>query len=315
MPLLIGLDEAGYGPNLGPLVIAATVWDVTGDPRRRDGWSEFSTVVSQEPDPDGRFVHVADSKVVHSSAAGIAAIERSATSILRLAREHTDTLFALWDRLTGSRLRAECGEPWFCGDDVPLPVATHPDGAFDIVERWSECCQATGFKLVGVACEIVPAAQFNKAVKACGSKGSVLSEATLRLVRRVWHPTDDGPALILCDKHGGRDRYAELLTEVMPEAMPLSLEESRSISRYRVGAGEVRFQVRSEEHLPVAAASLVAKYIREACMEAFNRFWLARRPDLRPTRGYPGDARRFLKEIRRDAAELGLKRGTYWRSR
>src|SRR5688500_18766607 len=116
MPLLIGLDEAGYGPNLGPLVIAATVWDVTGDPRRRDGWSEFSTVVSQEPDPDVRLVHVADSKVVHSSAAGIAAIERSATSILRLARERADSLFALWDRLTGSDLRTKCGEPWFCGD-------------------------------------------------------------------------------------------------------------------------------------------------------------------------------------------------------
>ena len=27
---LIGTDEAGYGPNLGPLVISATVWQVSG---------------------------------------------------------------------------------------------------------------------------------------------------------------------------------------------------------------------------------------------------------------------------------------------
>ena len=26
MTLLIGTDEAGYGPNLGPLVVAATAW-------------------------------------------------------------------------------------------------------------------------------------------------------------------------------------------------------------------------------------------------------------------------------------------------
>ena len=26
MGLLIGTDEAGYGPNLGPLVVAATIW-------------------------------------------------------------------------------------------------------------------------------------------------------------------------------------------------------------------------------------------------------------------------------------------------
>ncbi len=28
MGYLIGTDEAGYGPNLGPLVISATVWEV-----------------------------------------------------------------------------------------------------------------------------------------------------------------------------------------------------------------------------------------------------------------------------------------------
>ena len=31
MAYLIGTDEAGYGPNLGPLVISATVWEVPDD--------------------------------------------------------------------------------------------------------------------------------------------------------------------------------------------------------------------------------------------------------------------------------------------
>ena len=26
--LLVGIDEAGYGPNIGPLVIGASVWDL-----------------------------------------------------------------------------------------------------------------------------------------------------------------------------------------------------------------------------------------------------------------------------------------------
>ena len=31
MGILIGMDEAGYGPNLGPLVVAATAWGVVED--------------------------------------------------------------------------------------------------------------------------------------------------------------------------------------------------------------------------------------------------------------------------------------------
>ena len=35
MAFLIGTDEAGYGPNLGPLVISATVWEVPDGARQR----------------------------------------------------------------------------------------------------------------------------------------------------------------------------------------------------------------------------------------------------------------------------------------
>ena len=41
MGLLIGMDEAGYGPNLGPLVVTVTVWEVPGSPRdSRPAWAQ-----------------------------------------------------------------------------------------------------------------------------------------------------------------------------------------------------------------------------------------------------------------------------------
>ncbi len=51
-------------------------------------------------------------------------------------------------------------------------------------------------------------------------------------------------------------------------------------------------------HLPVALASMLAKYVRELCMGQFNRYWGHLVPGLQPTAGYYVDAQRFLGEIR-----------------
>ena len=35
--LLLGTDEAGYGPNLGPLVVAGTAWRIDAPPDEAEG--------------------------------------------------------------------------------------------------------------------------------------------------------------------------------------------------------------------------------------------------------------------------------------
>ena len=51
------------------------------------------------------------------------------------------------------------------------------------------------------------------------------------------------------------------------------------------------------QHLPVALASMTAKYVRELFMLRFNRFFSRAVPELRPTAGYVTDARRFLSDV------------------
>ena len=85
MGLIIGMDEAGYGPNLGPLVITASLWKVPDDPRQFDFWSALESVVSQKkPRKNSRHLHVADSKQVHSATAGLGPLERSTLPFLQL---------------------------------------------------------------------------------------------------------------------------------------------------------------------------------------------------------------------------------------
>jgi hypothetical protein len=127
------------------------------------------------------------------------------------------------------------------------------------------------------------------------------------------------PAVVFCDKHGGRNRYAALLQEVFPEQLVLVRQEGAELSKYRVQVAdrqvEFRFQPKGEQHLPTALASMTAKYLRELAMRPFNTFWQRHVPGLKATAGYPGDARRFFAEIRAAKERLGISDQVLWRER
>ena len=67
--------------------------------------------------------------------------------------------------------------------------------------------------------------------------------------------------------------------------------------------------------MPAALASMASKYLRELAMRAVNHFWCGRLVGLRPTAGYPEDARRFKSEIAAIQAELGIDDRILWRAK
>ena len=147
------------------------------------------------------------------------------------------------------------------------------------------------------------------------SKGKVLSEATLGLVRQAFNAADCPDGWVFCDKHGGRNRYDDIISDAFDDEFVFRLEESRAQSRYRVGQLEFCFRTKAEELLPVALASMVAKYVRELVMMQFNAFWQHHVPDLKPTKGYPVDAKRFWDDIEDAVVELKIPRDQIWRCR
>lgn len=125
----------------------------------------------------------------------------------------------------------------------------------------------------------------------------------------------DEPALIVADKHGGRNRYHEFLPLAFGDRFIRCREERMERSRYQVGAAEIRFETKAERHLPVALASMISKYARELSMVLFNRYWMAKLPRLKPTAGYPNDAVRFRAEIAAMQRDLGIADDILWRER
>jgi hypothetical protein len=321
MAYLIGTDEAGYGPNLGPLVISATVWRVPDSMLRRDLYDVLGDCVcsgdSREED-DPRLA-IADSKQLYQPGAGLAGLECGVLASLRVTGCAASTWREVWTRLDPG-----CGEfvaavPWHADYDADLPCAVdrlHLDAAAD---RFAAGLDRARVELLAIRSAAIFPLQWNQLLDEHDNKATALSYSTLALVRDLIATLDDAPILVVCDKHGGRNRYAGLLQHFFPDDFIESRGEGRAVSIYQWGRPprrvEARFMAQGESFLPSALASMTSKYLRELAMAAFNAFWLRRRPSLRPTAGYPGDARRFKDEIAALQTALGITDRQLWRNR
>ena len=313
MPLVIGTDEAGYAPNLGPLVVAATAWQV---PRHDfDFYPELvSGVHSEIVDGDARLV-IADSKTVYHSGGSIARLESAVLALLATYTAVPRRIADLLQQVCGTAIAIPT---WYEWSDDRLPWAAPLDG----IDRYREML-ASGFvdkslKLQRIAARLVFPDEFNELVEMHGNKAAVLSAITLQLIGELLE-TSNEDCFIVCDRHGGRARYAPLVQQFLTNHWLQVQEETPACSRYSWSASgrnfEIQFQVHGESFLPTAAASMTAKYLREIMMRGWNGFWLRHDADLRPTAGYPGDAKRFLRDVGPILQRLGVGNQSIWRCR
>jgi hypothetical protein len=319
MPWLVGIDEAGYGPNLGPLVMSAVACRLPASLARTDLWLILADAVRRQGEPaDGRPL-VADSKVVHAGPHGLRDLE---LGVLAAVWPEIDGDLDLgrylgWLAPDGWAELAE--EVWYTGQTtLPTPELAEPCASGR--DRFLSACRGSRVEWGAARCVVVCPARFNRIVAEWDSKGAVLGAGLTELVRWAWDLDGDEPILVTVDKHGGRNTYAAMLQDAVPAGMVVVEREGMQRSVYRLLGGPrpmgFTFQPRADaEHFLVALASMLSKYLRERLMGEFNVFWQRHVPDLKPTAGYPGDAARFFDAIRPRAAELGLAESCLWRSR
>ena len=76
MATYVGMDEAGYGPTLGPLVLGTTVWHVPGK-ERINLYRHLRAGIRRVHEATPRHLIIDDSKKVYAGKDPLAALERS----------------------------------------------------------------------------------------------------------------------------------------------------------------------------------------------------------------------------------------------
>lgn len=332
--ILAGIDEAGYGPLLGPLVVSASAFALPGEMGDQDFsaaeslWPQLErAIVRKGPLRSGRLI-VADSKLVHAMAGGLGLLERTVLAMRRqlpVAPLPENSPLTLWTFLealklprnpsrANSRQQPLLPQPWYrqgAQNGGQLPVFTQADSLGIATSMLAGTMGTAGVTLAGLWSYVLDEDMFNTQVRATGNKATVLTSATFTHIAHLAECFAGIGLLLVVDKQGGRAHYVPLLLRTFPDWQIKILAETPEESSYYLHHESQRilltFREKSElTSFPTALASMTSKYIRELLMEAFNQWWCQRVPGLKPTAGYYQDGRRWLKDVQPHLANLGI---------
>ncbi len=323
-----GIDEAGYGPLLGPLCVAVAVVAIDDlDGLALDGvkapdlWQRLRHAVSASPSERTK-IAIADSKKLkgskESKAHPLRHLERGVLAAsVAAGRALPATDDELFTQL-GIAVAGRDESPWYA-EPTALPLAHDRDHLAIAANRLALAGREASVRFAHLACTALDGLGFNR-LAASSQKSDMNLALALRHADQVWRAFDGTHPRIVIDRQGGRAYYREVLQTSFPEATIQILGETESTSRYRLedrrGPITLSFEAESEtKHLPTALASMAAKYARELHMLRMNRFFTGLLPELKPTAGYVEDGRRYLRDIRPALRQLGVREEQLVRSR
>lgn len=295
---VVGIDENGLGPLLGPLVATAVAIEVEAyDARALARRGARAGIGDSKATAGFGKMQMAESVSLALAALELGHAPRTIDELLEVVA--VDGALALRTRCPSSTA-AQC---W--SEPMALPIF---GGDVDEGRRALAKLARAGVHVRRARSAVACARAYNEGVERWGSKLRVdlaLFEQLMGDARGALQSELE----VICGMVGGVRRYAEHFTAITPERLS-GVEESRQRCSYRVdGIGSVRFEVDSDaSHLPVALASMLGKYVRELGMHRQNAFYRRHDPELAPVSGYHDPVTRgFVDATRLLRGRLGIE--------
>jgi len=302
MAVLVGIDEAGFGPILGPLVVSSSTFSLPHSLLSADLWQILKKSVADKRKRLAGRLLIADSKKAHSKSLGIKHLQRTVLAAFRCLGKEPATLTELIEILCPDCLERLCDYPWYRDADTHRILVDDADKAIASAVLADDMA-SNGIKLLELKSCCLDVAYYNKMMSSVKNKASVLFTATSRLIKNAFDNFAGDDLQIMIDRQGGRVHYRKNLQRMFPEMELKILRESPQISSYELQTNDksmrLHFVVDADERfLPVSLASMVSKYLRELLVYNINRYFVGHCADLKPTAGYWKDGLRFIEELK-----------------
>ncbi len=302
MVVLVGIDEAGFGPILGPLVVSSSTFALPHHLLVSDLWQVLRKSLSDKRKRLGGRLLVTDSKKAYSRALGIGHLERTVLTVLKCLGKEPATLGELLELLAPRFLEQLADYPWYEGAGTGALSADLADREIASAALTRDLA-ANGIELLGLRSYPLEVAHYNRMVAAVKNKADVLFTATSSLIKHAFDNSPSDELQVIVDRQGGRLRYRNNLQRMFEDTELTILCETPTTSSYELkGRGKrmrVHFVVGADARfLPVSLASMVSKYLRELLMGNINRYFAGFDAGLKPTAGYWQDGLRFIQDIK-----------------
>jgi ribonuclease HII len=275
VPLIYcGIDEAGYGPTLGPLCVGCATFRVDGwsegDPAP-DLWQLLARAVCRQAGDKRHRIAVDDSKKLKLANSSVRHhplhhLERGVLSFLACAEGSpcggsgeggagggvgvpADDLAFL--AAAGVSSAAEC---WYAGEGSAFPCGQTAGEIAIAANTLRLALSGAGISLMSLRAEAVSESVFNELVDAAGTKAAVTESVLVRYLADVWdkHAAADaegagdgggGGVRVVCDRQGGRTQYAQMLAHAFPDADITIVAETPLQSKYELRSRPAASQV------------------------------------------------------------------------
>ncbi len=287
---VLGVDENGLGPRLGPLVATSVAFEL----ERYDRGRLRRTA---------RAAGIDDSKA--TSAFGAMAPAESlalavAEQLTGRVPEHADEMLAAISLDSVETMREPCpsaSAPQCWSIHLALPCF---GGDVKLGRKMLGKLEKRGVRVVRARSAIACASVYNALLARAANKFVVDLELFERLLLDM-RAALGATFAAYCGMVGGIRKYHPLFQRLDRERVSI-VDESRGRSAYHVEEmGDVVFEVDADAaHPPVALASMLGKYVRELAVARQNRFYGGLDPSFPEVSGYYDPKTRAFIQATRD---------------